>query len=212
MDPARAESGAGFFLVETRGGGFYCQRMKQICCLVLIFAGLVVVGSMGRAQDAATEERLGRLSGQIEDLITAHKNLQKQIREVAEGMDRLREQVNRPNAAYLTSEDLKPLDEKIVAVDRKRVSDAERIAAQLKEIQRLAASAPPPPRRTEKPVPERPEKGFEYEVQAGDTLSTIIAAYRDKNVKVTMDQVLKANPGLKPERMKVGQVIFIPGN
>jgi len=34
-------------------------------------------------------------------------------------------------------------------------------------------------------------------VQKGDTLSTIVQAYRDKNIKVSKDQILKANPDLK---------------
>jgi LysM repeat protein len=55
-----------------------------------------------------------------------------------------------------------------------------------------------------------PDKGFEYEVKKDDTLSLIVKAYRDNNIKITMDQVLKANPGLKPEKMRVGQKIFIP--
>ena len=35
-------------------------------------------------------------------------------------------------------------------------------------------------------------------------------AYREKNIKVTVKQIENANPGLKPERLKVGQKIFIP--
>ena len=50
----------------------------------------------------------------------------------------------------------------------------------------------------------------EYVVQSGDTLDAIAQAYREKNIKVTVAQILNANPGLKPERMKVGQTIFIP--
>ena len=55
-----------------------------------------------------------------------------------------------------------------------------------------------------------PEKGFEHAVASGDTLSTIAQAYKEKGIKVTVDQILKANPGLVPEKMKVGQKIFIP--
>jgi N-acetylmuramoyl-L-alanine amidase len=51
---------------------------------------------------------------------------------------------------------------------------------------------------------------FEYTVQSGDTLGAIVKAYRDKNIKITLQQVLNANPGLKPETMKVGQKIVIP--
>jgi LysM repeat protein len=51
---------------------------------------------------------------------------------------------------------------------------------------------------------------FEYTVQAGDTLAAIVKAYRDKSIKITLSQVLAANPGLKPENMRVGQKIVIP--
>jgi LysM repeat protein len=51
---------------------------------------------------------------------------------------------------------------------------------------------------------------MEYQVQSGDSLSAIAKAYRDKGVKVTVPQILAANPGLKPETMKAGQKIIIP--
>ena len=44
----------------------------------------------------------------------------------------------------------------------------------------------------------------------GDTLSIIAKAYRDQGIKVTTDQILKANPGLDPKSLKVGQKILIP--
>jgi LysM repeat protein len=69
------------------------------------------------------------------------------------------------------------------------------------------------PKVADEPAPKvsnSPEKGFEHEVKSGQTLSAIIQAYRDQGVKVTLKQVLDANPTLKPERMKAGQKIFIP--
>jgi LysM repeat protein len=59
-------------------------------------------------------------------------------------------------------------------------------------------------------APTTPDKGFEYEVKSGDTLSAIIAAYREQNIKITLKQVLNANPGLDEKKLKVGQKIFIP--
>ena len=47
-------------------------------------------------------------------------------------------------------------------------------------------------------------------IQSGDTLSAIVQAYKEKNIKVTVAQILKANPGLKAERLIVGTKIFIP--
>jgi phage tail protein X len=51
---------------------------------------------------------------------------------------------------------------------------------------------------------------MEYKVQPGDNLDAIVTAYRNKGVKVTRTQVLAANPGLVPEKMKPGQKIIIP--
>jgi LysM repeat protein len=47
-------------------------------------------------------------------------------------------------------------------------------------------------------------------IQSGDTLSSVVSAYRDKGVKITVEDVLKANPGVKPTSLRVGQKIFIP--
>jgi len=47
-------------------------------------------------------------------------------------------------------------------------------------------------------------------VAPGDTVSTISLAYREKGIKVTVDQILKANPDLVPEKMPVGRKIWIP--
>ena len=41
-------------------------------------------------------------------------------------------------------------------------------------------------------------------------LSIIVKAYRDQGIKVTADQILKANPGLDPKNLIVGKKIFIP--
>ena len=38
----------------------------------------------------------------------------------------------------------------------------------------------------------------------------IIAAYKEKGIKITVDQILKANPGLKADKLRVGQKIWIP--
>ena len=47
-------------------------------------------------------------------------------------------------------------------------------------------------------------------IKPGDTLDAIVQAYKEKNIKVTVAQILKANPGLKPERLLIGQKIYIP--
>ncbi len=172
-----------------------------------------------RAQDAATQERLDKLSGRIEDLTAAQEALRKQISELSREVETVREQSSKPNASYVRQEDLNHLTEEIKAVDRKRVEDSEKVRVELSKLRDLlkAPLAPPKQKPTstskEKPTTggtTAPEKGFEYVVQSGDTLDAIVQAYKEKNIKVTVAQILKANPGLKAERLKVGQKIFIP--
>ena len=99
------------------------------------------------------------------------------------------------------------------------MDDAEKVRSELLKLRKvLEAPLSQPKQKTvsppkEKPAPEQPagdEKVFPYVVQSGDTLDAIVLAYREKNIKVTVAQILKANPGLKPERLKVGQKIYIP--
>lgn len=64
-------------------------------------------------------------------------------------------------------------------------------------------------------VLDNPDGYYTYEVKSGDSLSAVIRAYNDKlkdqnKAAITLDQVKKANPGLKPERMIVGKKIQIP--
>ncbi len=192
--------------------------MKRISLLIL---SLIVGAALnGRAQDAATEERLNQLSGKIENLVENYESQRKQIAELAREIERLRERVDRPAPNYASQDELRRLAESLRDVDRKRIEDYERIAKELKSLGKsLAAPLPTPSRKSaasasDSTGPEKsgkPETGFEYVVQKKDTLSTIVqAVYREKNVRVTVEQVLKANPGLKPDKLVPGKKIFIP--
>ena len=173
-------------------------------------------GLPATAQDAATQERLDKLSGQIEDLVAAQKSQQKQVSELIREIERLREQSTKPNENYVSQDDLKRLADTVKEVDRKRVADAERVQKELLNLSKVLTtqSARKPVRETVVDNPSDksngPEKFFEHVVGKGDTLSTIVQAYRDQNVKVSVEQILKANPGLKAEKMLIGQKIIIP--
>jgi LysM repeat protein len=188
--------------------------MKRIS--FLLAALTLCAGPRLRAQDAGTEERFNKLAGQIEDLRAGQDALRRQLETVGKELDSLREQVNKPTGNYASQEDLKRVAEAVKDIDRKRIEDADKIHNDLLKLQKSLAVPPgpkPKPTPNENPTPDKPpvsDKGYEYIVKKGDTLSIIVQAYRDNNIKVTTEQILKANPGLKPERMKVGQKIFIP--
>ena len=191
--------------------------MKRISFLLVTLA--LCAAPAVRAQDAATLERLDKLAGRIEDLTAAQEALKKQMSELSRELERVREQSAKPSANYARQEDLNLLAEKIKEVDRKRMDDAEKIRTELVKLRR-ALEAPLTPPKTkpapvpkEKPAPEKPvgdDKVFPYTIQSGDTLDAIVQAYKEKNIKVTVAQILAANPGLKADKLRVGQKIFIP--
>lgn len=188
--------------------------MKRICLVALL-----LVTALARGQDAAVEERLNKLNGYVQDMLASQDVLQKRIATLAKELDTLREQ-NRVNGGAATQDDIKRLTEAIKEVDRKRLEDYEKIRKQIENLGR-ALAVPVPPKTGRKGAPPKeggpggtppavPEKGFEHTVAENDTLSTIAQAYREKGIKVTVDQIVKANDGLNPNLLKIGQKIFIP--
>ena len=184
---------------------------------------------MLRAQDAATEERLNKLSGRIDDVMAAQESMRKQISDLAREISSVREQASKPTGNYASEEDLTRLKKAVEEVDRKRISDAEETQRQLLKVRDavMKMPAPLPPSRSKSPPkekepvsnPDKPttdaaptgnEKVIPYVIQSGDSLSVIVQAYKEKNIKVTVDQILKANPGLNEKKLRVGQKIFIP--
>lgn len=193
----------------------------------ILFAAVVLgTGSPAPAQDAAVEERLNKLSGHIEMLLAAKAEQDKRIASLAKEIETLREQSSKPSVAYANAEDLRKLAEAVKEIDQKRIEDNEKILKQIENIGKAAASGGrndtrPPGKKREatsagggkagaSASAAGGEPGYEHEIAAGDTLSTIAEAFRAKGVKVTVEDLLKANPGLKERSLKVGQKIFIP--
>ena len=178
-----------------------------------------------RAADAASiaeqqerEERYKQLRSDFEELMTTQAVLQKRIQTLADEIKTLRDEKNRPQPDLVTREDLKTLGAKIEEVDKKREADNQKILAEIEKLAKTPAPPEPVPKTGPKSAgvgttpPGGTDKGFEYEVRPGDTLAAIVQAYRKAGVKVTVDQVMKANPRLNDKRLLVGQKIFIPGS
>jgi len=193
--------------------------MKRTSLLLLTLS--LCASPAARAQDAATEERLNKLSGQIEDLIASLKLQKERVTALTKELENVREQSTKPTGNYASQEDLKRLTESVKEIDRKRIDDNEKIRSELLKLGKTLSAPIPASKKSAPALPEDDkvtqkkgsspeEKGFKYTIQKNDTLSVILQAYRDKNIKVTMDQVMKANPGLNPTKLRVGQEIFIP--
>lgn len=172
------------------------------------------------AQDADTQAQIDKLSGQIQDILAAQERQTKQMAELEKSIAELRDKVNAPaaNPDNASREDLKNLAEKVQEIDKKRQADRELILKEIDKLSRVAAGAPVKTRSKPAPTADdatttttaTPQKGYEYVVKSGDTLAAIAKAYSEQGVKVTVSQILKANPGLDANKLYVGKKVFIP--
>lgn len=171
-----------------------------------------------RAQDVALlDERVKQLLGKIENLEEANAGQKRQIEALVKEIQSLREhQQHVPTTGFASSEDLRELARKVQEIEEKRKSDRAYLEKEFARLAKMAGATTRPPKNTDgdKPVTNQaplPGKGVEHVIASGDFISTIAAAYtKELGVKITSDMILRANPGLKPERMIVGKKILIP--
>jgi len=205
------------------------NAMNRVSVILLLTGWVVACSGQTPAQSLSTqtaaaiaerqeaEERYRRLNSAVEELLTANLAQQKRLAALAEEVQSLRAELarsTRDRPAHASLEDLQKLAQKVKEIDEKREADKKLILDELQKLAKLASTPPAPPPENPKPAmnpaSQADLKGYEYTVQPGDFLGAIIEAYRKQGVKVTLDQVVKANPKLRPNRLIPGQVIFIP--
>lgn len=196
--------------------------MKRILISVLV-AGFFTVA--GHAQESATQQQIDQLNGRIQDLIEGQARQGKQLDALSREISEMREKVNAPAPNdFASREELKRLSVTVEKIESNRQADKELILKNIEALGKAGGEVSLPPRpkkkKTEEPKTDpktdeptadgSPQNGYEYKVRAGDSLGLIVKAYRDKGVKVTTTQILKANPGLDPDKLFAGRKIFIP--
>jgi LysM repeat protein len=171
-----------------------------------------------RGQDAATQQQIDKLYGQIQDLTEAQAAQNKRIDALEKSIGDLGDKLNQPAANNSASaDDLKKLADQVQEIDKKRQADNELILKQIANLGKggggsMTTHHPTPTVSTNTPdaTATGPQKGYDYTIAANDTVSGIAKAYRAQGVKVTSTQILAANPGLNPNSLIVGKKIFIP--
>ena len=172
---------------------------RVIACLV----GVAALAGPIQAQDAALIERVNRLSVYVDELLADKARQQKQITELTREVENLREQLQRTTGGA-SREDVVAVANGLKQLEAKHRADLELVANQVKKLG--SASAP----RGRVADPGDYAKGWDYTIEQDNTLSAIAKAFRNNGHKVTVNDILKANPGLDPNKLRVGQVIFIP--
>ncbi len=193
--------------------------MKKISLWVL---ALFLTASIASAQDAATQQQIDKLSGQLQDLTEAQVRINQRLDNLEKVIGDLREKANTPVVNdYATQAELKDLVEQMRKIDKNRKEDTENIVKQIENLAKAAATPPPAPvthsHKAPKPEPDDTASSksntgeYEYEVHPGDNLGLIIKkAYKEKGVKVTKSQLIAANPKMNPNVLIPGEKLVIP--
>lgn len=95
------------------------------------------------------------------------------------------------------------LDARLANIERKSEEDKRELINRLTaQLEKLMAKVPAP---TSTPSGGGTVQGYEHIVQQGETLSTIAKAYN-----VTTKAIIEANKIKNPNRLSIGQKLFIP--
>jgi LysM repeat protein len=195
--------------------------MKKISLWLFILAFTTVAA---RAQDAEVTERLNKVEGYVQDLLAAQTAQNKRIEALEKEIADLRDKLNQPGANnYAGADDLQKLAGQVQELAKKQQADNDLIVKEIEKLGKISGGStsshrlpPNVPTTTttstgnSTPGANVPQKGYDYTIHSGDTLSAIAKAYSDQGHKVTVKQILDANPGLDPKNLIVGKKIFIP--
>ena len=182
----------------------------------LCWTATLVAQPLTRAEAQALQQefqqRYQRLEGLVQDLVEGQAALSQRVDALAASVSKLERRVAEPAPDMVTQEQLaqtvKTLQQ---AVEKQQAEQNRKVMAELKRLQKVLAQGGRSSTKPRAPDPKVPTEGYHYTIQSGDTLSAIVDAYRKAGVKgLTVNLVLRANKGLKPERLIPGQEIFIP--
>ncbi|HAV62581.1 MAG TPA: hypothetical protein DCY13_09475 [Verrucomicrobiales bacterium] len=199
--------------------------MKTSSCLVIVAVSFCLLQSAASAQVSygaeayaarqQEEERWRKLNAQVEEVAGTAEVLRRRVQALEEENRTLRSELSRKSENAVSPEEfqrvMKEMADKLKELDSKRISDNKTLMAEVEKLIRnlkpAGGSAPSSPVVVQPPPSQ---EGYTHIIQPGETISAVVAAFRAQGVRVSVDEVLKANPGLDPRRMSVGQEIFIP--
>jgi len=201
--------------------------MRTISSCFFTFLLITAFTPRIHAQDSATQQQLDKLSGDIQDIEGQLSQQNKRIEDLEKKVSDMQDKLSTPAANNsANADDLKKLAEQVQEIDRKRQADNEQILKALEKLSkggnagiesheshRSAETAPANAETSQTPAAGGAggqQNGYYYTIQSGNTLSAIAKAYQAKGIKVTVKEILAANPGLNPGSLYVGQKIFIP--
>jgi TolA-binding protein len=174
------------------------------------------------AQARFYAEQFRRLRGEIDELKGAHAVQQQQTDKLKTQVNNLRDENRELNRLldgnFAKADEVKALQVALKEMDANRLKDRAIVQKALGALGKLIQKVAQQKAAPVEPAPRVVAKNFKFnthKVETGEFLGTIIIAYnrayKEEDLgTVTQSQVLKANPGLNPNRLLVGQKIKIP--
>jgi TolA-binding protein len=174
------------------------------------------------AQARFYAEQFRRLRGEIDELKGAHALQQQQTDKLKTQVKTLTDENQKLNrrlaGKFATAEEMEAMRAALKELDANRLQDRAIVQKALADLGKLIQKVAQQKAVTVEPAPRVVARDFKFnthKVETGEFLSNIIVAYNRAYKEeglgtVTQSQVLKANPGLNPNRLLVGQKIKIP--
>ena len=174
------------------------------------------------AQARFYAEQFRRLRGEIDELKGAHALQQQQTDKLKTQVKTLTDENQKLNrrlaGKFATAEEMEAMRAALKELDANRLQDRTIVQKALADLGKLIQKVAQQKAATVEPAPRVVARDFKFnthKVETGEFLSNIIVAYNRAYKEeglgtVTQSQVLKANPGLNPNRLLVGQKIKIP--
>lgn len=174
------------------------------------------------AQARFYAEQFRRLRGEIDELKSAHALQNQQTDKLKTQIKNLKDENRKLNRLLdgnlAKADEVKVLQVALKELDANRLKDLAIVQKALADLGKLIQKVAQQKAAAVEPNPPAVAKNFKFnthKVDAGEFLGTIIIAYNRAYKEeglgtVTQSQVLKANPGLNPNRLLVGQKIKIP--
>jgi len=191
---------------------------RALCFAVLLIcpAAFTQDSPTAFAEREEARERYKRMSAKIEDLENTIQTYNQQFQKMEAEIHRLRSELSKPREGGVDASALAEVRRKIEIVDKAREADQENVMKEFARLRKelLGAVTKAPKSNSGStsptPTPQTSEKGLEYSIREGDTLGKLVVALNKQGVKVSQKQVEQANPGVKWDKLKIGQKIFIP--
>ena len=186
-----------------------CLLPLACALLPLLLTGCETFGSyrteeeMQRREDALIlDEKFQKLSGRIEGLEIEVQQLSETVNAVQTKQGAAMQSQTQSLQARLDA-----LEARLRTVEVAREKDkqeiVDKLSQKMSQIMTTSSSSGGSKKTTKR---SHADSGYEHEVQPGDTLSAIAAAYG-----VTSKIIIDNNDIKDPNRLRVGQKLFIPG-